>query len=63
MPGPLPALATGWRALAQAKTFPGASPSMQLDHALGHGLLPVVKATEARELPLSDHRALILDFL
>ena len=63
VPGGMPARATGWRALAKVKTFPGASPSMQLDHALGHGLLPLVAATAARELPLSDHRALILDFL
>lgn len=63
VPGRLPALATGWRALATIKTFPGAKPSMQLDHALGHGLLPVVGAAGAPELPLSDHRALVLDFL
>ena len=63
VPGPLPARVTGWRALAKVKTFPAANPSMRLDHALGQGLLPVVAATEARELALSDHRALILDFL
>ena len=63
VPGSLPARATGWRALASVKTFPGSNPSMQIDHALGHGLLPVVEAATARELPLSDHRALILDFL
>jgi endonuclease/exonuclease/phosphatase family metal-dependent hydrolase len=62
-PGSLPARVTGWRALAKVKTFPGASPSMQIDHALGHGLLPVVAAATARELPLSDHRALIVDLL
>lgn len=62
-PGGLPARVTGWRALAKIKTFPGASPSMQIDHALGHGLLPVVAAATAREMPLSDHRALIVDFL
>lgn len=62
-PGGLPARVTGWRALATVKTFPGASPSMQIDHALGHGLLPVVAAATARELPLSDHRALIVDLL
>ena len=60
-PGGLPAAVTGWRALARVKTFPGASPSMQIDHALGHGLLPVVAAASARELPLSDHRALIVE--
>lgn len=63
MPGSLPARAAGWRALGRVKTFPGASPSMQIDHALGHGLLPVVGAVTARELPLSDHRALVVDFL
>jgi endonuclease/exonuclease/phosphatase family metal-dependent hydrolase len=62
VPGSLPARFTGWRPLARCKTFPGASPSMQIDHALGHGLLPVVRATSARELPLSDHRALVVDF-
>ena len=62
-PGGLPAKVTGWRALAKVRTFPGSSPSMQIDHALGHGLLPVVAAATARELPLSDHRALIVDFL
>lgn len=63
VPGPLPARSTGWKALAKVKTFPGAKPSMQIDHALGHGLLPVVAAVSALELPLSDHRALVLDFL
>ena len=60
-PGRLPARVTGWRPLATVRTFPGAKPSMQIDHALGHGLLPLVAATEARELPLSDHRALVVD--
>ena len=63
VPGGLPARASGWRALAKAKTFPGADPSLQIDHALGHGLLPVVAGVEARPLPLSDHRALVVSFL
>ena len=63
VPGALPARASGWRPLARVKTFPGASPSMQLDHALGHGPLPPVGAAAAPELPLSDHRALVVDFL
>jgi endonuclease/exonuclease/phosphatase family metal-dependent hydrolase len=62
VPGPLPARATGWRALAKVKTFPGAKPSMQIDHALGHGPLPPIGAVSAVELPLSDHRALVVDF-
>ena len=63
VPGRLPARATGWRALATVKTFPGTQPSMQIDHALGHGPLPAVSAATARPLPLSDHRALVVDFL
>ena len=61
-PGRLPARVAGWRPLATVKTFPGASPSMQIDHALGHGPLPPVAAASARAMPLSDHRALIVDF-
>ncbi|HEX3623165.1 MAG TPA: endonuclease/exonuclease/phosphatase family protein [Acidimicrobiales bacterium] len=61
MPGGLPAAATGWRALARLKTFPGAKPSLQIDHALGHGLLPLVAGFSAPALALSDHRALIVD--
>ena len=60
-PGGLPARVSGWRPLAEVRTFPGAKPSMQIDHALGHGLLPLVRSSEARELPLSDHRALVVD--
>jgi len=62
MPGSLPAWTTGWRRLAKVKTFPGARPSMQIDHALGHGHLPGVAAVSAPALALSDHRALIVDF-
>ena len=61
-PGGLPARVSRWRPLAEVRTFPGNKPSMQIDHALGHGLLPEVTAASARELPLSDHRALIIDF-
>jgi endonuclease/exonuclease/phosphatase family metal-dependent hydrolase len=61
MPGRLPAAATGWRALARLKTFPGAKPSLQIDHALGFGLLPLVRGVSAPALALSDHRALVVD--
>ena len=60
VPGPLPRLVTGWRPLAQVKTFPAAHPRLQADHALAHGSLPAVAGAEARELPLSDHRALVV---
>ena len=63
VPGTLPARVSGWRALARARTFPGPNPSMQIDPALGHGLLPEVATVRAPELPLSDHRALVLDFI
>jgi endonuclease/exonuclease/phosphatase family metal-dependent hydrolase len=63
MPGGVPAASTGWRALARVKTFPGTRPSMQIDHALGHGLLPRVGEVRAPELALSDHRALVVDFI
>jgi len=63
MPGSLPARATGWRPLAKVRTFPAAKPSMQIDHALGHGRLPDVAAVSAVELALSDHRALLVDFI
>jgi endonuclease/exonuclease/phosphatase family metal-dependent hydrolase len=62
-PGSLPGRVAGWRSLAQVRTFPGAKPSMQIDHALGHGSLPAVAGVGARELPLSDHRALVLDLV
>jgi len=61
VPPPVPRLATGWRELARVRTFPAAKPSMQIDHALGHGAVPAVTAVEARPMPLSDHRALVVD--
>lgn len=63
MPGRLPSVSTGWRSLARVKTFPGARPSLQIDHALGHGLLPLVDDVSTPELPLSDHRALVVDLI
>ena len=60
MPGPVPAVLSGWRSLAKAKTYPSTEPKIQLDHILGHGLLPPVSAVEIPELPLSDHRALAI---
>jgi endonuclease/exonuclease/phosphatase family metal-dependent hydrolase len=61
VPGPLPAWASGWRSLAAAKTFPAGQPSFQVDHVLGHGPVPAVAAVEARHLPLSDHRAVLIN--
>jgi endonuclease/exonuclease/phosphatase family metal-dependent hydrolase len=62
LPGALPRWLTGWTPLAQALTFPTQEPRVQLDHVLGHGPgLPPVAAAGAREMALSDHRALIVD--
>lgn len=61
IPGPLPRWAAGWHSLVAAKTFPAAEPHMQIDHALGHGDVPPVLGGGAVELPLSDHRALVVE--
>jgi endonuclease/exonuclease/phosphatase family metal-dependent hydrolase len=62
LPGALPRWLTGWTPLAQALTFPTEEPRVQLDHVLGHGPgLPPVAAAGAREMALSDHRALLVD--
>jgi endonuclease/exonuclease/phosphatase family metal-dependent hydrolase len=62
LPGALPRWLTGWTPLAQECTFPAGDPRVQLDHILLHGgSLPPVVAAGAREMPLSDHRALIVD--
>ena len=63
LPGPLPGWlsGSGWSDLARARTFPADEPSMQIDHALGRGALPDVVAVTATRLPLSDHRALVVD--
>jgi endonuclease/exonuclease/phosphatase family metal-dependent hydrolase len=52
---------TGMRPLADAPTFPASSPRQQLDHVLLDGDLPAARG-RAVPLPLSDHRALLVDF-
>jgi endonuclease/exonuclease/phosphatase family metal-dependent hydrolase len=61
LPAGLPGVVSGWRSLARARTFPADQPSMQIDHALGHGVLPEVVRVDAPRLALSDHRALVVD--
>ena len=61
LPGTVPARVSGWRTLARAKTFPADEPKLQIDHALGRGPLPPVADVDAPRLPLSDHRALVLE--
>jgi endonuclease/exonuclease/phosphatase family metal-dependent hydrolase len=56
-----PAHITGYRMLARHFTFPIERPDRQLDHILMRGRLGEVSASSAPALPLSDHRALIVD--
>jgi len=51
---------TGMRGLVEAPTFPSDAPREQLDHVLTAARWAAVDA-EARRLPISDHRALIVD--
>ena len=51
---------SGLRSLAAHPTFPVDAPREQLDHVLADGDLRAT-ASEARQLPLSDHRALLVD--
>jgi len=60
MPPPLPGLLTRWRVLARTPTYPAPEPRVQLDHVLASGDLPPVTSVETPELPLSDHRALVV---
>ena len=52
---------TGLRPLATGLTFPAHAPREQLDHVLARGALRPVARSDARLLPLSDHRALSVD--
>ncbi|HVM28359.1 MAG TPA: endonuclease/exonuclease/phosphatase family protein [Mycobacteriales bacterium] len=60
LPGGLPGWLSGWSPLARVPTYPAWSPRIQLDHVLGSGELPEVTAVETPALPLSDHRALLV---
>jgi endonuclease/exonuclease/phosphatase family metal-dependent hydrolase len=57
----LPSKITGYRPLARHLTFPLEEPDRQLDHILIRGRLGEVIASDAPALPLSDHRALVVD--
>lgn len=52
---------TGMRSLAGAATFPAHQPTRQIDHVLVRGELRAARPAEAVRLPLSDHRALVVD--
>jgi endonuclease/exonuclease/phosphatase family metal-dependent hydrolase len=60
--GSRPAKITGYRPLApQRLTFPADEPSRQLDHMLLRGSLAPVRHTCTQTMPVSDHRALVVD--
>ena len=61
MTPPAPAAVTGYRTLAAEPTFPVHTPDRQLDHVLLRGEFGAVRAAESRAMPLSDHRALLVD--
>jgi endonuclease/exonuclease/phosphatase family metal-dependent hydrolase len=52
---------TGLRSIASAPTFPVHQPTRQIDHVLVRGKLRAAGPAEAVQLPLSDHRALVVD--
>jgi endonuclease/exonuclease/phosphatase family metal-dependent hydrolase len=52
---------SGLRSIASATTFPAAHPSRQIDHVLVRGGLRAAGPARAVHLPLSDHRALVVD--
>jgi endonuclease/exonuclease/phosphatase family metal-dependent hydrolase len=51
---------SGLRPIASAATFPAPEPRRQLDHVLVRGRLRATGPAEAVQLPLSDHRALVV---
>jgi endonuclease/exonuclease/phosphatase family metal-dependent hydrolase len=61
MAPPTPARWTGLHPLGSAKTFPADVPDRQLDHILTDDRRLRVDSCEAPTLPISDHRALVVD--
>ena len=62
LPGALPRLASRWRQLARAATYPSYRPRVQFDHVLSHGVEEsAVTDVQALRLPVSDHCALVVD--
>lgn len=55
------ARASGWRALAEAPTFPSQSPVRQIDHVLGDGEVTAAAAAAVLDAGVSDHRPLVVD--
>ena len=61
MTPPTPSRWTGLRAVGGAATFPTDEPTDQLDHILTDDRSLCVEECSAPRLPVSDHRALLVD--
>ncbi|CAM3413024.1 endonuclease/exonuclease/phosphatase family protein [Isoptericola cucumis] len=59
--GDLPARRTGWRELVHVPTYPAARPWLRIDHVLVDGDLRAGGPASARDLGVSDHRAVVVD--
>jgi endonuclease/exonuclease/phosphatase family metal-dependent hydrolase len=61
--GSLPRKITGYRPLAEHRTYPAGKPNRQLDHILLRGDGPTVVSSRAVRLDVSDHLALVVDLV
>jgi endonuclease/exonuclease/phosphatase family metal-dependent hydrolase len=61
LPGRLPRLLCRWTPLVAERTFPAPAPRLQLDHVLASPDLPLRGSGHAVELPVSDHRAVVVE--
>lgn len=62
LPGAVPRLVTRWTQLARVATYPSWRPRVQFDHVLAEGVgESAVHDVQALRLPVSDHRALVVD--
>jgi endonuclease/exonuclease/phosphatase family metal-dependent hydrolase len=61
LPGGLPTALRGYHRLARAATYPLDNPRVQLDHLLARGPIRAAGTPESRAMPVSDHRALLVD--
>ncbi len=67
LPGKIPARVTGMPGVISAPTFPSYQPRIQFDHVLVDGLTPdgleeVKRSARTWFLPISDHRAVSVDW-
>ena len=57
----LPARITGFRLIPAGPTYPADLPRRRIDHVLVRGDVGVLRGTSTPHLPLSDHRALVVE--